>query len=300
MIGKYYILSKNGNINELFVKSEEEVVLSLQRRAQNPKINFDCIGNFSKFSNIFLTENIYNMYSNLKSYINNFINNRLNPVHIISPTIFKKNSKFEELQKLFGLDLFQCSNDLILRPATDFGVFSLLENMTIKNCDLPKCYYEIGLCYRLEENFDGSLIRSYSFELPDIHIITNNYFYETVKQHMTLYKELLDQLGITRAVELRITEQEFFSNQENIKNIANNLNEDIFLNIVPNTIRYWESKFKFVQINNENKKVQLSTVQVDYKTSKIFNFKSENNEYLTVIHSSPGSLQRLLCCLNNK
>lgn len=117
---------------------------------------------------------------------------------------------------------------------------------------------------------------------------------------MTLYKELLDQLGITRAVELRITEQEFFSNQENIKNIANNLNEDIFLNIVPNTIRYWESKFKFVQINNENKKVQLSTVQVDYKTSKIFNFKSENNEYLTVIHSSPGSLQRLLCCLNNK
>ena len=34
---------------------------------------------------------------------------------------------------------------------------------------------------------------------------------------MTLYKELLDQLGITRAVELRITEQEFLRAKEQLK-----------------------------------------------------------------------------------
>ncbi len=85
------------------------------------------------------------------------------------------------------------------------------------------------MCYRLEDAFDGSLVRSYNFELPDIHTVTQSDCYEIVKQHMVSYKQFLDKLGITRAVALRITEKEFFSNTECIKDIAATLNEDMFL-----------------------------------------------------------------------
>lgn len=298
VFGKYYIPRKDGNVEDIAIKSEEEVVLSLQKSRNSSKHCSNCIIDKKKNGCVFLTKDTLNIYLELKSYVDSFINDVFNPTHVISSTIFKKTANLEELQKLFGLDLFECSKDLILRPATDFGIFTLLENSTIRDCDLPKCYYERGLCYRLEDAFDGSLVRSYSFELPDIHTVTQSDCYEIVKQHMVSYKQFLDKLGITRAVALRITEKEFFSNAECIKDIAATLNEDIFLNVVPASIRYWESKFKFVQINSEGKKVQLSTVQVDYNSSKIFNFKGENNKYLTVIHSSPGSLQRLLCCLN--
>lgn len=158
----------------------------------------------------------------------------------------------------------------------------------------------MGLCYRLEDQFDGSLLRSYSFELPDIHVIAKENIYEIVKQHMLLYKKILDKFGIRRVAALRITEKEFEIYSDKIKEVANDLNEDIFINTVPSTIRYWEAKFKFVQVNKENKAVQLSTVQVDYQTSKIFNFKDEVNQNVTVVHSSPGSVQRLLCCLIDK
>ena len=272
--------------------------MSLQSKNQSNCSFVD--GVEKKNDNVFLTGNKYDAYTKIKSYINEIIKTNINPVNVVSPTIFKKNNRLEELQKLFGLDIFQCSGNLILRPATDFGIFTLLENTTIKNCDLPKAYYEMGLCYRLEDEFDGSLIRSYSFELPDIHVIVKTNFYEIVKQHMVLYKQILDNFGINRATALRITEQEFTLYSDKIKEIAKDLNEDIFLNIVPSTIRYWEAKFKFVQVNKENKQIQLSTVQVDYQTSKIFNFKDEVNENVAVIHSSPGSIQRLLCCLIDK
>lgn len=300
MFGKYYILRKNGSVEDIVIQSEEEVILSLQKSNSSLDTNFNCATVRKKYDYLFLTEHTWDIYLKLKSYVDSFIDDKFNPTHVISSTIFKKNANLEKLQKLFGLDLFECSKNLILRPATDFGIFTLLENSIIKNCALPKCYYERGLCYRLEDNFDGSLVRSYSFELPDIHTIIQSNGYKIVKQHMELYKQFLDKLGIPRAIELRITENEFLLNADNIKDIAATLNEDIFLNIIPTSIRYWESKFKFVQINSENKKVQLSTVQVDYNSSQIFNFKNEKNEYLTVIHSSPGSLQRLLFCLNNR
>lgn len=195
--------------------------------------------------------------------------------------------------------MFECSDDLILRPATEFSIFTLLEDTVLKNEELPKTYYEMGLYYRLEDDFDAALLKSYSFELPDTHVILNSGVYETIKEHLTIYKNLLDTLQIPYTVAVRITENEFNIKKSNIEEISRKLNRDIFVNVVPNSIRYWETKFKFINIDKNNKQIQLSTVQVDYSTSKIFNFKSELGQNMTVIHSSPGSIQRILYCLAN-
>ena len=78
-----------------------------------------------------------------------------------------------------------------------------------------------------------------------------------------------------------------------LKNIAKELKEDIIINIVPSSIKYWESKFKYVYKDSNNDYIQLSTVQVDYKTSNIFNIKMEGKN-IKIIHSSIGSMERLL------
>ncbi len=65
------------------------------------------------------------------------------------------------------------------------------------------------------------------------------------------------------------------------------------VNVVPSSIKYWESKFKYIYIDSQEDVVQLSTVQVDYRTSKLFNIKIEG-EYAKIIHSSIGSMERVM------
>ncbi|NDV96417.1 hypothetical protein D0T84_16065 [Dysgonomonas sp. 521] len=295
VFGTYYIMNKNGDLDKINIEDEEQIIASLQNNKPQSLIVKKKIKN-----NVYFTEDMFELYSEIKTYINDNIQKNINPINIISPTLFKNNTKIEKLQKLFGLKLFLCPNDLILRPATDFGIFMLLENSIHKNADLPKAYYEIGNCYRLENEFNNSLLRSFCFELPDIHIIAKNDAYGIVNRHMLLYKEILNNFKINYAIALRITEKEFNLNLEAIKFIANSLREEIFINIVPNTIRYWETKFKFVRIDKNNEQVQLSTVQVDYQSSEIFNFTNEFKKNLIVIHSSPGSIQRMLYCLTEE
>lgn len=297
MVGKYYILNTDGIISEISINSEREVIQFLQKKNEVilDKKNLSNVGLNYKDDNLFLTKDYYDSYLKIKNYIDNIITTNFSPINIISPVVFKRNPQLERLQNLFGLEPFVCSDNLFLRPATDFGVFTLLKNSIIENDSLPKSYYEMGTCYRLEDEFDNTLIRSYSFELPDIHIILGeDNPYSVVNEHLRLYKEILNNLKINFAVSLRITEKEFSTYINEIKDISCNLNRDIFVNTVTSSIRYWESKIKFVNIDKNNKKNQLATVQVDYQSSKIFNFKNDNQEYLTVIHSSPGSIPRLL------
>ena len=71
MFGKYYIVRKNGNIEEININSEEEVMASLQN--ENPSECDFVAGIEQKDDNVFLTENKYEAYSKIKSYINETI-----------------------------------------------------------------------------------------------------------------------------------------------------------------------------------------------------------------------------------
>ena len=288
MFGEYLIIKKNGQIDTSKILNEEEVIKRLQG---NRNKNFD-------FEETVRSNDLFgkklDMYLGIKKYVENIIKKNIMYKEIKTSTIFYKNERLKKLQSLFGLNLFECSNNLILRPATDFGVFSLLQDSLIEISELPIVYYEIGDCYRLEKEFDGSLIKSYSFEMPDMHVIAKYNFYDIVSKHLMLYKCILDYYEFNYAFALRITQREYDIYFDKLKKISETLNLDLFVNIIPFTIRYWEAKFKFVRINDRNTQVQLSTVQVDYISSEIFNFKSTELKNLIVVHSSPGSIQRLL------
>lgn len=294
MFGEYYILSENNFISAPNLKSEEELIILLQKN------RYVAIRQDDNKKSMYLFGEDYDLYYETREYIDTEIKKIISPIKITTPTLYKHSSRLAKLQEQFGLELFKCSMDMVLRPATDYGVFSLLEDTILKIRDLPIAYYELGTCFRIENEFDSSLLRSYSFDLPDIHVIVNGHYYEMVNAHLLLHKHILENLGIDFVVVLRITQNEFNRYSQQIESIASNLDRNILINVVPSSIRYWESKFKFVQVNQLNKQVQLSTVQVDYQSSKIFNFKDEFKENLVVIHSSPGSVQRLLYCLTKQ
>lgn len=303
MNNRYILIENSGNIQELSVSDEAVIMNSLQNRSScNTSVYDKLVVQELLDKKVCLIGKRYDIYTKIKQNINETIQKEINPVEFIPPPIFLKKPRLVELQKLFGLKLFQCSHDLILPPATDFGLFSLLEDTVIVTKELSKAYYALENCFRFEDNFDNSLIRSYNFELPDIHVIVprKTDFFKVIKQHLFLYKQILEKMQISYAVMLRITEEKFSTYLDEIKTIPKTLSKDILVHIITASRRYWDAKFKFVHINKENLQVQLSTVQIDYKISQLFNFKDEFGNHFIVIHSSPGSIQRLLYCFINR
>lgn len=116
--------------------------------------------------------------------------------------------------------------------------------------------------------------------------------YKEAKKHLVIYSRILKILEIPFFISLRISEKEY-QEKKIIKKIAIELEKDIIVNIVPNSIKYRESKFKYIYKDSNNEYIQLSTVQGDYKTSNIFKIKMEGKD-IRIIHSSIGSMERLL------
>lgn len=88
MFGKYYILRKSGNIEELTINSEEETIASMQN--ENSFNNDFVFNTEQKVNSVLLTDEKYDMCDKIKSYVNNAIMQEINPLNISSPTIFKK------------------------------------------------------------------------------------------------------------------------------------------------------------------------------------------------------------------
>ena len=151
----------------------------------------------------------------------------------------------------------------------------------------------------VEDKKKDALKRPTSFYLPDIHCFLNCDIYEEVLKHLKVYEEILHELQIPYFLTLRISEQEYKQRRIELCNIAKHLNKNILVNIVPSSIKYWESKFKYIYKDTNNEFIQLSTVQVDYRTAKIFDIKAKG-ENVTIIHSAIGSMERLLYAFLDK
>lgn len=293
MVGYYKYISELGiedDINMDTIKSDKDVYNYFHKEIRNDckNINVSDID----FTPIYQNDLLKN-FDYIKEIIEKEIKNNLIIKEVKTTTIIKNNKRLEELQKLFGLPKFECSQEYILVPASDFGVFSLYEDTNFKKEQLPTTVYEFAKCYRIEDKKQDPLRRPTSFNLPDIHCFINDKVYEEVQKHLVVYGEILRILEIPYFISLRITEKEYKEKKEDLKNIAKELRKDIIVNIVPSSIKYWESKFKYIYKNSNNEFIQLSTVQVDYTTSDIFNIKMEGKN-IRVIHSSIGSMERVL------
>ena len=299
MVGYYKFISNIGEERDVEISeigSDKDVYNfyhSEERNIKN-KINIQDID----YTPVYKEANLEKFYY-LKNIVEKNIKSNLEVHKIMTPEVIKNNDKLEELQKLFGLEKFDCNEEYILSPASDFGVFSVYEGKNFEEKEIPLRVYEFARCYRIEDKKKDALKRPTSFYLPDIHCFIEKDTYKEVLEHLKLYEKILKQIKIPYFIALRISEQEYNDNKEKICNIAKELKNNIIINIVPSSIKYWESKFKYIYKDSNNDFIQLSTVQVDYRTSKIFNInvKGKNAE---IIHSSIGSMERLLYAFLDK
>ena len=293
MVGYYKLISNRGKEEDVEISdiSSDKDVYNFyhdEERKISNKINIQDID----YTPVYKEDNLEKFYY-LKNIVEKNIKSNLKVYEIMTPEVIKSNKKIEELQKLFGLEKFDCNEGYILSPASDFGVFSAYEEKNLEEKEIPLRVYEFAKCYRIEDKKKDVLKRPTSFYLPDIHCFMENDTYKEVLVHLKLYEKILKEIKIPYFIALRISEQEYNNNKEKICNIAKELKNNIIVNIVPSSIKYWEAKFKYVYKDSNNDFIQLSTVQVDYRTSKIFNIKVKGKN-AEIIHSSIGSMERLL------
>lgn len=293
MVGYYKLISDIGKENDVEINeiNSDKDVYNFYHSEERKVCNKIAIQDID-YTPIYKEDNLEKFYY-LKNIIEKNIKSNLKIQEIKTPEVIKSNDKLEELQKLFGLEKFNCNEGYILSPASDFGVFSAYEGKEFEEKDIPLRVYEFARCYRIEDKKKDVLKRPTSFYLPDIHCFMEKDTYKEVLKHLKLYEKILKEIQIPYFIALRISDQEYNNNKENICNIAKELKNNIIINIVPSSIKYWESKFKYVYKDSNNNFIQLSTVQVDYRASKIFNIKVKGKN-AEIIHSSIGSMERLL------
>lgn len=299
MVGFYKVISEDGIENDVNIEeinSDKDIYnfYYKNQKSNNKNINISNIN----FSPIYIGEDLKKFYW-LKDIIEENIKQKLQLEEIKTPNIIENSLEIEKLQKLFGLEDFTCNKDNVLSPASDFGVFSILKDKTFENRDIPYRVYEFARCYRIEEKKKDALKRPTSFYLPDIHCFLSEEVYKEVLIHLNVYESILRKIEVPYFVSLRIAKKEYEEHKNIICNIAKELKKQIIVNVVPESIKYWETKFKYIYKDSNNEFIQLSTVQVDYNTAKIFNIRVEG-KYADVVHSSIGSMERLLYALWDK
>lgn len=207
---------------------------------------------------------------------------------ISTPILFLPNERLLKLQELFGLESFMADSRYLLPPASDFGVFTMLADKAYAKEKLPYRVFEKAVCFRKEKKEDG-MSRFLSFHLPDFHsLVSEDTVEDEILCMMQLNAAVLDDLPFF--VALRVTEEEYEKRVVFLKQMAKQLNQPIVINILENTIRYWCAKWKYLYRDIRNNYIQLSTVQLDYITPKLFGMENVD----AVVHASPGSIERII------
>lgn len=302
MIGFYKKINEYGaehdiNVNE--IKSERELYNKYGAIKTETKTNSINIMNLC-FSPVYEKDNMQ-IFNRVKQFIEEELKEKLCVDEMKTPCILENGKKLKVLQELFGLEQFICNDNYILPPASDFGIFQCFENKDFSEKELPVRIYEFANCFRIEDKTKQKniLTRPTCFHLPDIHCFMKVGIYQEALKHLEVYKDILNSLRIPYFISMRISEQEYSEQKEEIQGIAQNLCRDIIVNIVPTSIKYWETKFKYIYRDSQGEYVQLSTVQVDYKSSKIFNIRTEGKNAI-ILHSSIGSMERVLYAFLDK
>ncbi|MBQ8425245.1 MAG: hypothetical protein IJX17_04420 [Clostridia bacterium] len=284
-VGKYVIVMPNGEVLEsIGLKTTgNHYVDKYIGIIENNKLERD-------FGEIISPSKKYNIQEQVLQTIDKtLIEQNIEVLRVKTPSIFEIDDKLLKQQELFGLAPFVVNEKFLLPPASDFGIFKMLENTTIDNANANR-FYEIATCYRKEDSAKA-FKRQFVFGLPDFHSIKyKNDIKSEILLFMNFNATVLRKLNIKFIISLRITEDEYENQKDVILKLAKDYQTPISVNILPSTIRYWTAKYKLLYMDSTNSFIQLSTVQVDYSTCDLFSINGGD----TVIHSSPGSLERLI------
>ena len=219
------------------------------------------------------------------------------------PDIREQAEKF--LQKEYKVKIG--NKILFLRFAGDFGLFRMMKTVRMHVRQLPIRVFELSPSYRLETRRECvGLRRQRMFTMPDIHCFCKDIpqAFEEFRKLTIYYSKLLNGLELNFAHAYRIDKAFYEEYSEFLINLTLEIKKPALVQILPKRKHYWALKNEFQFVDSVGKNVQLSTVQVDVEDSERYGItyidEDGSRKGCIIVHSSPGSIERLLCAILEK
>lgn len=139
--------------------------------------------------------------------------------------------------------------------------------------------------------------------MPDIHSFTSDVEsgWEEYKELYRNYDDLTKKLGIRYAVAFRIVKDFYEKYKDQIIEMLEYSNMPAFIETLSEMKHYWAVKHEFQGLDSVGGSTQLATVQLDVKDSETYGItytdKEGKNKGCIIVHSSIGSIERLLYCI---
>ncbi|MGC8600950.1 MAG: aminoacyl--tRNA ligase-related protein [Thermoprotei archaeon] len=240
----------------------------------------------------------------LEDYIRDVVIRELGAYEIVTPILYDyalpdiHEQAKEFRQKDYHLRVG--NRTFLLRFASDFGLFRLMKDASVREEALPVRMYEISNSFRLERRSECvGMRRLRSFTMPDVHSFCKDHEQgkEEFRYLTKKYHELLSNLGLPYALVARITKPFEKEGVEFMSSIAVELKKPVIAEVIPAMKYYWEIKDEFQFIDSTGNNLQLSTVQLDVKNSERYGLtyakRDGSRGNYVIVHSSLGAIERL-------
>ncbi len=193
---------------------------------------------------------------------------------------------------------------LFLRFAGDFGLFRMMKNVRMNVRQLPIRVFEIAPSYRLETRRECvGLRRTRKFTMPDLHCFCKD-LEQGMEEFRLLslkYAELIRGLGLDFVHAYRAERAFYEEHRDFFVKVAVELGKNTLVQLLPERKHYWALKSEFQYVDSVGKNFQLATVQIDVEDSERYGITyvdADGSERgCIIIHSSPGSIERLMCAV---
>ena len=193
---------------------------------------------------------------------------------------------------------------LFLRFAGDFGLFKMMKDAQMSVKQLPIRVFEIAPSYRLETRRECvGLRRMRKFTMPDLHCFCKD-LEQGMEEFRLLslkYAELLRGLGLDFVHAYRAEEAFYEEHRDFFVKVAVELGKNTLVQLMPERKHYWALKSEFQYVDSVGKNFQLATVQIDVEDSERYGITyvdvDGSEKGCIIIHSSPGSIERLMCAV---
>jgi threonyl-tRNA synthetase len=247
----------------------------------------------------------------LEAFADDLALRRLRAVKVETPLMYRLShraiaeqaSKFRER----GYRLKVGGEELTLRFAGDFGLFSMMRGAQLSYHHLPLRVYELSKSFRLEQRGECvGLRRLRAFTMPDIHC-----FCRDLKQGMEeyaelfkVYTELADSMGVGYAIAFRAVEDFYREHKGWFLELIKLVGQPALIELLPERRHYWVVKHEHQFIDSQGGNAQLCTVQLDVEDSERYGitYMDERGERrgCLIVHSSMGSIERWIYALLEK
>ncbi|MDP7975567.1 aminoacyl--tRNA ligase-related protein [Tardisphaera saccharovorans] len=240
----------------------------------------------------------------LEDYIRDVVLREFGAYEIVTPILYDYSlPDIHEQAKEFRQKDYHLrvgNRTFLLRFASDFGLFRMMKDASIREDALPVRMYEISNSFRLERRSECvGMRRLRSFTMPDVHSFCKDHEQgkEEFRYLTKKYHELLSNLGLPYALVARVTKPFEKEGIEFMSSIASELKRPVIAEVIPAMKYYWEIKDEFQFIDSTGNNLQLSTVQLDVKNSERYGLTYAKRDgtrgNYVIVHSSLGAIERL-------